>query len=230
MQEVKRDEGASAEAADITGSIRAAVVSGHQLSVGDLVLASAGQLQKTSSGKIMRAAARKRYLDAGFKAWPPARVRAIREERAGMTAWEAVNPDFEQVVKGAVLSMPAARHLGFGFGRVAAGEAEIVQPYRKELTQHDGFFQAGVLGSLADFAGGAAAGTLLPACWANMTVDYTIKILASGKGEIIARGRVVKPGQLMTIAAADLYSVSGAEETLCAVALITMRNIRLAKS
>jgi uncharacterized protein (TIGR00369 family) len=148
-----------------------------------------------------------------------------------MTAWEAVNPDFEQVVKDAVLSMPAARHLGFGFGRVAPGEAEIVQPYRKELTQHDGFFQAGVLGSLADFAGGTAAGTLLPAGWANMTVDYTIKILAPGKGdEIIARGRVVKPGQLMTIAAADLYSVSGAEEILCAVALITMRNIRLAKS
>ena len=147
-----------------------------------------------------------------------------------MTAWEAVNPDFEQVVRDAVLSMPAARHLGLGFGRVTAGEAEIIQPYRKELTQHDGFFQAGVLGSLADFAGGAAAGTLLPPGWANMTIDYTIKILAPGKGdEIVARGRVVKPGQLITVATADLYSVSGAEETLCATALISLRNIRLAK-
>lgn len=147
-----------------------------------------------------------------------------------MTAWEAVNPDFEQVVRDAVLSMPAARHLGLGFGLVTAGEAEIIQPYRKELTQHDGFFQAGVLGSLADFAGGAAAGTLLPPGWANMTIDYTIKILAPGKGdEIVARGRVVKPGQLMTVATADLYSVSGAEETLCATALISLRNVRLAK-
>jgi acyl-coenzyme A thioesterase PaaI-like protein len=85
-----------------------------------------------------------------------------------------------------------------------------------------------LLGSLADFAGVAAAGTLLPPGWANMTIDYAIKILAPGKGdEIIARGRVVKPGQLMTVATADLYSVSGAEEILCAVAFITMRNIRL---
>jgi len=148
-----------------------------------------------------------------------------------MTVWEAANPDFERVVKDVVLSMPAARHLGFGIGRLAAGEAEIIQPYRKELTQNDGFFQAGVLGSLADFAGGSAAGTLLPADWTNMTIDFTIKILAPGGGdEIVARGRVVKPGQLITVAAADLFSVGGDEEVLCAVALITLRNVRLAKA
>lgn len=145
-----------------------------------------------------------------------------------MTAWTAANPDFEQVVTGLVLSMPAARHLGFHFGRMAPGEAEVIQPYRKELTQHDGFFQGGVLGSLADFAGGSAAGTLLPAGWANMTIDYTVKILAPGNGEtIVARGRVLKPGQLITVAAAEVYSVTGAEETLCATAFITMRNIRV---
>ena len=144
-----------------------------------------------------------------------------------MTGWTASNPDFEQAVTGVVLSMPAAQHLGFRFGRVAPGEVEIIQPHRKELTQHDGFFQGGVLGSLADFAGGSAAGTLLPAGWANMTIDYTVKILAPGKGEkIVARGRVLKPGQLITVAAAEVYSVTGDEETLCAAAFVTMRNIR----
>lgn len=152
-----------------------------------------------------------------------------------MTAWEAANPDFKRIVQDAVLSMPAAGHLGFRFSRLLPGEAEIIQPYRKELTQHDGYFQGGVLGSLADFAGGAAAGTLLPPGWANMTIDYTVKILAPGKGErIAARGRVVKPGHVMTIAAADLYSIDcaeeSAEETLCAVALVTLRNIKVAKA
>ena len=75
---------------------------------------------------------------------------------------KAANPDFEQALTGLVLSMPAAKHLGFEFGRIVPGEVEIIQPYREELTQHDGFFQGGVLGSLADFAGGSAAGTLLP--------------------------------------------------------------------
>jgi uncharacterized protein (TIGR00369 family) len=148
-----------------------------------------------------------------------------------VAALKAANPDFETAVKNAVLSMPAAKHLGFEFGRVALGDVEIIQPYRKELTQHDGFFQAGILGSLADFAGGAAAGTLLPAGWANMTIDYTVKILAPGTGErIVARGRAIKAGPLITVAAADVYSVDGSAETLCATAFVTMRNVKMPKA
>jgi uncharacterized protein (TIGR00369 family) len=147
-----------------------------------------------------------------------------------MTTLTAANPDFEELVKAVVLSMPAAKHLGFDFGRVAPGEAEIIQPYREELTQHNGFFQGGVLGALADFAGGSAAGTLLPPGWVNMTVDYTVKLLAPAKGEkLIARGRVIKPSQVMTVAAADVYSVNGRDEKLCATAFVTLRNIKLSK-
>ena len=50
----------------------------HQLAVGDLVLTLPGQLEKTSSGKIMRAAARRRYLEAGFRTWAPARRKDAR--------------------------------------------------------------------------------------------------------------------------------------------------------
>lgn len=142
--------------------------------------------------------------------------------------WEATNPDFARAVKHAVLSMPAAEHLGFDFSRVDAGEVEITQPYRSELTQHDGYVQGGVLGALADFAGGSAAGTLLPPGWVNLTIDYTVKILAPARGDtLVARGRVIKPGRAITIAAADVYAVSGGEETLAATALVTMRNIEL---
>ncbi|MGQ4615904.1 hotdog fold thioesterase [Nocardia sp. R7R-8] len=148
-----------------------------------------------------------------------------------MRAWQAANPDFETTVTGAVLSMPAARHLGFTFGRVAPGEAEIIQPHRAELTQHDGFFQGGVLGSLADFAAGSAAGTLLQPGWANMTIDYTVKILAPATGpKVVARGRVIKPAALITIAAADVFSVDDEDEILCATALVTMRNVKLVNS
>lgn len=141
------------------------------------------------------------------------------------------NPDFADAVRNAVLSMPAARHLGFEFGVIAAGDVEIVQPYREELTQHDGYVQGGVLGALADFAGGSAAGTLLPPGWVNMTIDYTVKILAPAKGErFVARGRVVKAAPVLTVAAADVTAIDGAEETLCATALVTMRNVRLAKA
>jgi uncharacterized protein (TIGR00369 family) len=152
-----------------------------------------------------------------------------------MTGWQAANPAFESAVRDALATMPAARHLGFTLGRVAPGEAEIIQPLHPELTQHDGFAQGGVLGSLADFAAGAAAGTLLPPGWVNMTVDYTVKLVAPGQGmRIVARGRVLKPGSVLTVAAADVYAVSapaGAEkadaETLCATALCTFRNVHV---
>lgn len=146
------------------------------------------------------------------------------------TGWQAANPDFEAAVRDAVLTMPAARHLGLALGRIAPGEAEVIQPVRPELTQHDGFVQAGVLGSLADFAAGAAAGTLLPSGWANMTIDYTVKLLSPGRGEeIAASGRVLKPGPLITVAAADVYAITGppGERTLCATALCTFRNVRV---
>ena len=147
-----------------------------------------------------------------------------------MTTHTAATPDFEEVVKAAVLSMPAAKHLGFDFGRVAPGEVEIIQPYREELTENNGFLQAGVVGALADFAGGSAGITLLAPGWVNMTVDYTVKLVAPAKGEkIVARGRVIKPSQVMTVAAADVYAVNGSEEKLCATAFVTMRNLKLSK-
>jgi uncharacterized protein (TIGR00369 family) len=147
-----------------------------------------------------------------------------------MTRFRAATPDFNEVVRTTVLSMPAAKHLGFDFGRVAPGEAEIVQPYREELTEHNGFFQAGVVGALADFAGGSAGMTLLAPGWVSMTVDYTVKLLAPAKGEkIVSRARVIKPSQVMTVAAADVYAVNGSDEKLCATAFVTMRNIKLSK-
>ena len=147
-----------------------------------------------------------------------------------MTARTAATADYQELLKAAVLSMPAAKHLGFEFGRIEPGEVEIIQPHREELTTHDGSFQGGVLGSLADFAGGCAAGSLLSPGWVNMTVDYTVKILAPAKGEkVVARGRVIKPGKLMTVAAADVYAVNGSAERLCATAFVTMRNIQVSK-
>ncbi|WP_280495518.1 fatty acyl-AMP ligase [Nocardia asiatica] len=71
VQEIKREHAPEADAADIVGAIRAAVVREHELAIGDLVLTPAGRIQKTSSGKIMRAAARKRYLAGGFESWSP---------------------------------------------------------------------------------------------------------------------------------------------------------------
>ncbi|MEV0539796.1 fatty acyl-AMP ligase [Nocardia salmonicida] len=60
VQELERDTDADTD--DIAGAVRAAVLQEHELAVAEVVLAAPGTVQKTSSGKIMRSAARKRYL------------------------------------------------------------------------------------------------------------------------------------------------------------------------
>lgn len=69
VQEINREHLWDSDHMDVTASIRAAVTREHEISLGDLVLAMPAQLQKTSSGKIMRTAARKRYLENDFNVW-----------------------------------------------------------------------------------------------------------------------------------------------------------------
>ncbi|GAA2805496.1 fatty acyl-AMP ligase [Saccharopolyspora taberi] len=71
VQEIHRERAEDA-ATDIAASIRQAIVREHDLSAADVVLTTHGQLQKTSSGKIMRSAAKKRYLESSFEPWTPA--------------------------------------------------------------------------------------------------------------------------------------------------------------
>jgi uncharacterized protein (TIGR00369 family) len=147
-----------------------------------------------------------------------------------MTTLEAATPDFEELVRASVLTMPASKQLGFAFSRIAPGEVEIIQPHREDLTIDGSSFQGGVVGMLADIAAGSAGRTLLAPGWVNMTVDYTVKILAPANGEtVVARARVIKAGKVMTVAAADVYTVDGGEEKLCAIAFVSMRNVQLSK-
>lgn len=72
VQEIERGTEPSA-AAGIAAAIRAALLRDHDLALGALVLTVPGALPKTSSGKIMRGAARAHHLGAGFERWgaPP---------------------------------------------------------------------------------------------------------------------------------------------------------------
>lgn len=142
-----------------------------------------------------------------------------------MTAWTKPESSFEQV-RSTVLSMPAAQRMGFQIGVVTSGAAELILPYRRELTDHQGAFRIGVIAALADFAGMAAAGTVLPTGWDHRTVQITVDVVDSTKGErLIARGRVVTPSDADICATVDVFAVDRAHTTMCATASLTMRKI-----
>lgn len=61
-----------------------------------------------------------------------------------------------------------------------------------------------------------------------MTSDFTVKLLGPAGGDrIVARGRVIDARRSSSVAAADLYAVTGTDEVLCATALVSMRNVKL---
>jgi uncharacterized protein (TIGR00369 family) len=142
-----------------------------------------------------------------------------------MQSFAPANPDFVQVTKRFLMAMPISQHFGFEITDVAPGRFEITQPFRQELSFREGVFQAGPIGTLADMAAACASVTLLPEGWSASTVDYTLKLLAPAIGEtLIARGRVVRFGRTLSVAAAEVSSMRGGVETLCATALTTVRN------
>jgi len=143
---------------------------------------------------------------------------------ASSTVMVAPNKEFASTTRRFIMTMPIAAHFGFQITDIGPGFLEITQPYRDELSYSDGIFQAGAVGTLADFAGAGACVTMLPEGWGGATADYTIKLLAPATGEnLVARGRLIQFGRTLSVAAAEVYSVRDHEEVLCATALITAR-------
>lgn len=133
--------------------------------------------------------------------------------------------EFRQDVADAVFRLPVAAAFGFTFHELADGRAETHLAWRAEHSHAPGAFQANPIAALADFTGVAAGVTLLPAGSTAATVDYTAKFLTEACGAaLIARARVLRPGTTLTVAAVDVYAVADTE-TLCATALVTMRNL-----
>jgi uncharacterized protein (TIGR00369 family) len=133
------------------------------------------------------------------------------------------DPDFRARVEASFARQGLMGSLGARLTRVEPGECEIRLPYSPALSQQDGFFHAGAIGSIADSAGGYAAFTLMDASDRVLTVEYKLNLLAPARGELaIARGQVVRAGRTLTVARIDVFAVASGVETLCAAAQQTL--------
>jgi uncharacterized protein (TIGR00369 family) len=136
------------------------------------------------------------------------------------------NPNFAAATRQFLMAMPIAQHFGFAITDVGPGRFEITQPFRHELSYQERVFQAGPIGTLADMAAACASATMLPEGWTASTADYTLKLLEPAIGErLVIRGRIVRFGRTLSVAAADVFAVDGSGEVHCATALVTVRNL-----
>src|SRR5512135_1433092 len=120
------------------------------------------------------------------------------------------NPNFEARVRASFARQAAMALIGARMTRVEPGRVEIELPVRDDLGQQHGFVHGGVVGMIADSAGGYAGFTLMPADASVLTVEYKINMLAPADGDLlIAIGEVLKPGRTLSIVRAEVFGVQG---------------------
>lgn len=140
-----------------------------------------------------------------------------------MSGFESRNPVYAQRVQSSFDRQQVMKLLGARLARLAPGECDIELPFKAELTQQHGYFHGGIIGTIADSAGGYSAFTLMPEDSSVLTVEYKMNLLAPGDGELlIARGRVLKAGRTLIVSRVDVVVVKGGRETLCATLLETL--------
>jgi uncharacterized protein (TIGR00369 family) len=124
------------------------------------------------------------------------------------------NPDFEARVRGSFARQNAMGLIGARMTLVEPGRVEIELPVREDLGQQHGFVHGGIVGMIADSAGGYAAFTLMPADASVLTVEYKVNMLAPAEGDVlVARGEVLKPGRSLSVVRADVWARRGDKET-----------------
>jgi uncharacterized protein (TIGR00369 family) len=113
--------------------------------------------------------------------------------------------------------------IGARLSKVTPGEVEIELPFREDLTQQHGYLHAGVVTSIVDSACGYAALSLLPEGAEVLSVEYKINLLSPARGlQMLARGRVLKPGRTLTVCLGEVIALNAGAEKLVATMLATM--------
>jgi uncharacterized protein (TIGR00369 family) len=129
-----------------------------------------------------------------------------------------MHPDTEALLRSSFASQGALRALEASILALGEGSCELHCPMSDAATQQHGYFHGGVIGTLADAAGGYAANTLLMPARECLTAQYSLNIVAPGIGQaLIARGRVLKSGRSLVLASAEVFAVNDGVEKLVAV-------------
>ncbi len=131
--------------------------------------------------------------------------------------FKVLDPNDEQRVRASFARQAVMPLIGARMTRVEPGRCTIELPVRDDLTQQHKYVHGGVVGMIADSAGGYAAFTLMPPDAGVLTVEFKVNMLAPAKGgRLIAVGSVLKPGRTLSIVRADVVALEGGRETLIA--------------
>ena len=139
--------------------------------------------------------------------------RARPERKAQMPR----NTDWEATVRASFARQKVMNLIGAEMSALAPGQCEIRLPFRDDLTQQNGFFHAGITGTIVDSAGGYAGLTLMPVGADVLTVEFKLNLLAPADGDLlVAEGQVLKSGRNLVITRGEVYAIRGGQAVHCA--------------
>jgi len=140
-----------------------------------------------------------------------------------MSTFVPKDPAFESRVRASFARQKVMSLIGAELTRVVPGRVAIELAFRDDLTQQHGFFHAGIVGTIADSAGGYAAYTLMPAEASVLSVEYKMNLLAPADGErLVASGQVLRPGRTLTVCDLEVVVVKDGTRTVCARGIQTL--------
>ena len=143
-----------------------------------------------------------------------------------MKDFEATDPDFAERVRKSFDAQGIMDHIGATLTLIEPGVCEIELPYSDAVSQQHGFFHGGVIGTIADSAGGYAAFGLMDAEDGILKVEYKLNLMALADGDLlVARGQVVRAGRTLTVARAEVGVVKNGVEVACAAMQQTLMRI-----
>ncbi|MGR9577200.1 PaaI family thioesterase [Pandoraea sputorum] len=129
-----------------------------------------------------------------------------------------VDPAVDAKIRTSFDKQGVMTHWGAQLTHITDGFCEISLPFSDKVNQQLGYFHGGVIGAIADSAGGYAGYTRISPDQELVTAEYKLNILAPGKGDtLVGRGQVVKSGRTLIVATAELFAIDNGKWTLCAL-------------
>lgn len=149
---------------------------------------------------------------------------------AGATEFKPAFAGYADKVRQAFAKQGMLQAIGARLVNLAPGTCSIEMSYADAVTQQQGFFHGGAIGTIADSAAGLAAFTLMPEESEILTVEYKINLVKAARPPLVrATGHVLRAGRTITVCRSEVYRIDGGTQELCAVMQATMMRVEPAK-